>query len=78
VVHDARGGNDLVGRIASEVETRDGSTDIQREGPGMERCDRSHELRVVEIDVDAPEICQLGYFPRARSSQYVSISIRLT
>jgi hypothetical protein len=55
-VNQARRGDDLVGRIAPEVEAADHPADVQRDRPRVHPRHHPHEFRVVQIDGDPLEV----------------------
>lgn len=62
-VHEAGGGDDLVSGISTEIQRPDRATDIQRQRPQVDTAERPHEIPIVEIDLDAAELGQLGDLP---------------
>ena len=64
LVSQARRGDDLIGRIASEVEAPQGPHDGQRQRPDVDAGQEPVELRVVEVKFDKSELGKLGEFPQ--------------
>jgi len=61
---DQAGGRDeLVRRIAGELEREDRPTDSQSNRPGVDARQRAYDLGIVEIDVDPPRIGELRNLP---------------
>lgn len=63
-MHDARCGDELIGRVAPEVEA--GRSDRHREvdGPYVQPGQNARDLPVLEIHPDAVELHQLRHLPR--------------
>ena len=60
---EARRGDNLVGRIASEVQKPEGPDDLQRQGPDMDVGQEPVELRIVEAEIDALNLRKPREFP---------------
>ena len=63
-MHYSGGGNELVGRIAFEVEAGGGSGDREVQRPYVLAGDDALDIAVVQIDVDSPKFSRPGEFPR--------------
>lgn len=59
----ARRSDDLIGRIAAEIEAPQGPDDLQRQGPDVDVRQEPVELGVVQVQLDAPELDEPGKLP---------------
>ena len=65
-MHDACGSDDLVGRVAPEVEAHGGLGDFKVDGPNMQTSQHTLNTVVVEVQVQPTELDELGNLPQAR------------
>jgi hypothetical protein len=63
-VHDAGCGDQLIGGIATYVEARTHAGDFASQGPHVNLCEYSDDLRVVQVHFDPAQLSQLGDFPK--------------
>src|SRR5437773_7443744 len=64
LVHDAGGGDQLVGRIATYVEARARTGDITSQGPNVNLRESSDYLGFVQINLDPAQLGEPGDFPK--------------
>ena len=63
LVNDARGPDQLVGGVATDVQTGARSRDIGRDRPKVYGPQNPQDLPIVEINLDPPELGELRYLP---------------
>ena len=63
-MNDAGGGDDLVGRIAAEIERNGRLTDVEAERPDMDTRKRPDKRHVLQVDLDAPQLREFGDLPQ--------------
>jgi hypothetical protein len=62
-VDDARGGDQLIRRVATNIKLRTGACDFARQRPHVQPGEHSNDFRIVQIDRDPAELGQLGDLP---------------
>ena len=63
-MHDARGGNDLVRRIAGEVQAGRGTCDGEVDRPNMQTTQDAHHFPVVQVHTQPTELNELRQLPQ--------------
>ena len=62
-MHQAGGGDDLVGGIASKVQSANLPAYRQVQRPDMDVRKRPREIRGIDVQIDPPQLHQFGQFP---------------
>jgi hypothetical protein len=77
-VHDAGGGNDLVGRVTAKIETTNRTADVERDGPDVQRAQKARHVCIVEVDLDTAELAELADLRWPAATRGRSMAIRET
>jgi hypothetical protein len=64
VVHDARRGNEFVGRIGTNIQSRAGPRHFPRQRPNVQPREHANDFRIVQIERDPAELGELGDLPQ--------------
>src|SRR4051812_45535141 len=63
LVHDARGSNQFISRITAEIQIVHRTANVECDGPSLQAREETRQFNVIEVNLNATELCELPDFP---------------